>query len=139
MPSLHRFLLIALIVLLPMANPVKAADAGIASVIESQLNAFRSDDIAGAYSHAAPNIRQMFPTAEIFGTMVERGYAAIRRPSQWAMGRSREVAGNSVFQEVLLTGPDGKSWRAVYQMERQPDGKWLISGVSMKEADLPSI
>ena len=62
MPSLHRFLLIALIVLLPMANPVKAADAGIASVIESQLNAFRSDDIAGAYSHAAPNIRQMFPT-----------------------------------------------------------------------------
>ena len=139
MVALTRRIVLAGMVSMAWAPALHAADPGIETVIGSQLEAFKADDAEGAYARAAPNIRRMFPTKDVFISMVERGYMAIRRPSQWAFGRSREVSATSTLQEVIVTGPDGKSWRAIYQMEKQPDGSWLIAGVSLKEADLPSI
>ncbi len=34
-----------------------------------------------------------------------------------------------VVQEVLISGPDGKDWTALYQVVKQPDGSYKINGV----------
>ncbi|MGE4253480.1 MAG: DUF4864 domain-containing protein, partial [Parvibaculaceae bacterium] len=41
-------------------------------IITGQLDAFNADDGAGAYEFAAPSIRRMFPTPEIFLSMVKK-------------------------------------------------------------------
>ena len=53
---------------------IKAAQ----TTIDSQLKAFLADDGAAAYSYAAPNIRELFPTADIFMGMVTNGYAPVQ-------------------------------------------------------------
>jgi hypothetical protein len=40
-----------------------------------------------------------------------------------------------VTQHVLVTGPDGKSYEAVYTLERQPDGVFRITGVSLRASN----
>jgi len=34
-------------------------------------------------------------------------------------------------QEVVLIGPNGQEWLALYAMEQQPDGSWKIAGVRL--------
>ena len=74
--------------LLLLAGPARAQDAAVTpadrdairSVITTQLDAFRRADAPGAYAEAAPGIRQLFPTPEIFLDMVRRGYPPVYRP-----------------------------------------------------------
>ena len=115
-----------------------AAFAGDAEVraaqgtIEAQLNAFQADDGALAYSYAAPDIKRIFPTVDIFMGMVESGYQPVRNPRNFAFGKVEEMGGNSIVQQVLLTGPDGKDYEALYTLELQPDGVYRITGVSLR-------
>ena len=44
-------------------------------IITAQISAFRADDGPTAYSFAAPVVRNIFPTPEIFMSMVKRGYS----------------------------------------------------------------
>jgi hypothetical protein len=44
------------------------------------------------------------------------------------------MSSTKVAQEVLLVGPDGKDYVALYTLELQPDGVYRITGVSLKEA-----
>ena len=39
-----------------------------------------------------------------------------------------------MLQRVQLTGPDGKDYEALYSVQRQPDGTYLINGVSLRAA-----
>ena len=100
------------------------------SVIEDQLDAFKTRDLERAYSHAAPGIRAMFPSVEQFSSMVERGYGAIFRHESYVFGRNRQEAGE-MFHEVIITDDAGKQWQAVYSLQRQEDGSWRITGVKM--------
>ncbi|WP_165784543.1 DUF4864 domain-containing protein [Zhengella mangrovi] len=125
-----------------LATPLSAQETpdmtGAQSAIKGQLEAFLADDAKGAYAYAAPNIKRLFPTVERFMSMVEQGYQPVRRPSSYSFGQSIPMAGDTVLQEVLLVDGDGKGWKAIYRMQRQPDGTWKIAGVSLKAADLPT-
>ena len=108
-----------------VAGPDQAA---IQSVIESQLAAFQRDDGSKAFSYASPGIRGRFGNAENFMAMVQQGYSAVYRPSEVDFLEARSYSG-SIAQAVRFVGPDGRTVIAIYMMERQADGEWLIDGV----------
>ena len=103
-------------------------------IISSQIEAFRADDGARAYSFAAPSIRSKFQTSEIFMTMVRRGYPPVYRPRSVKFGAVTGELGGPT-QKVHLIGPGGAAWTALYGMQRQPDGSWKISGVVLVRED----
>lgn len=102
-------------------------------IIQSQIDAFLKDDAKTAYSFASPSIRGKFPNEDAFFDMVRKGYAPVYRPGNFAFGRSK-VEGDMVVQEVLISGPDGTDWTALYQLLKQPDGSYKINGVHMVHA-----
>ncbi|EKF17565.1 DUF4864 domain-containing protein [Nitratireductor pacificus] len=108
---------------------IRAAQA----TIRAQLEAFRAGDNERAYSYAAPSIKRMFPTLERFMGMVTGSYQPVYRPRDYAFGAAREPNGTTVMQRVLTTGTDGKNYEALYTLERQADGTYRITGVSLRE------
>jgi len=130
-----RIAALVAIILLFLPGPGRAAEtlsdadrAAIHQVIQSQIDAFKRDDGAAAYAFASPLIQQKFGTAEHFMTMVRTAYPAVYRPKAVEF---RELASSDdmgVMQKVFFVGPDGAGVLAFYQMERQPDGSWKISG-----------
>ena len=110
---------------------IKAAQ----STIDSQLKAFMADDGAAAYSYAAPNIHRMFPTPEAFMGLVTKGYAPVRKPQSYAFGKSEQMGTSRIVQQLLVVGPDGKDYEAVYTLELQPDGVWRITGCSLRASN----
>ncbi|MBB4187373.1 hypothetical protein GGE07_004038 [Sinorhizobium terangae] len=100
------------------------------SIIRAQIKAFLEDDAETAYSFASPAIRTKFPDKITFFDMVKRSYQHLYRPGNFAFGRSK-VVGEEVFQEVLISGSDGKDWTAIYDLVHQPDGSYKINGVMM--------
>lgn len=110
---------------------IKAAQ----SVIDTQIKAFLADDGALAYSFAAPNIKRIFPTADVFMDMVTNGYAPVRRPKSYAFGKSQETGPTSIIQQVMIVGPDGKDYEAVYTLELQADGSYRITGCSLRASN----
>jgi len=137
-----RFIFIlaaSLLAVLAAFAPARADDAASArDVIESQINAFLSDDMDAAYSFAAPAIKQLYPDQSRFFDMVKRGYEPVYRPGNFAFGRSKAAAdGAGIVQEVIIQGPDGQDWTALYSLERQPDGTLKINGVQMFKSAAP--
>jgi hypothetical protein len=110
---------------------IKAAQG----TIEAQLRAFQAGDGELAYSYAAPNIKTIFPTVETFMGMVESGYQPVRNPSNFSFGKVQEMSSTSIVQQVIILGPDGKDYEAVYTLELQPDGTYRITGVSLKASN----
>lgn len=130
-----NIVLASVFALLTAASPARSGEAEIGaaqSVIDSQLRAFLSDDVAKAYSFAAPNIKRIFPTVDNFMAMVKQGYRPVHRPRRYSFGRSREISPGAIAQEVLIVGPAGKNWVAVYTLQKQPNGDFRITGVSLK-------
>ncbi|PZM11340.1 DUF4864 domain-containing protein [Rhizobium tubonense] len=114
--------------------PARAADAlrTTQAMIQQQIQAFLHDDAAAAYSFAAPGIKAMFPDKDAFFAMVKKSYEPVYHPGNYAFGRSKSVDdGATIYQEVLITGSDGKDWSAIYQVTRQPDGSYKINGVQI--------
>jgi hypothetical protein len=109
---------------------IKAAQ----SSIEAQIRAFLAGENETAYSYAAPNIRRIFPTVEQFMAMVKNGYQPVWKPQNFAFGDAMEMSQTSIIQKVLVTGPDGKNYEAVYTLEMQEDGTFRITGVSLRGA-----
>ncbi|MGD9479084.1 UNVERIFIED_ORG: DUF4864 domain-containing protein [Roseateles sp. XES5] len=105
----------------------------VRGIIQNQIAAFLNDDAEAAYSFASPTIRGKFPTQDAFFDMVKKGYGPVYRPGNFAFGRSK-IDGGTVMQEVLISGPDGKDWTALYQVVQQPDGSYKINGVYMVRA-----
>ncbi|GLS38048.1 DUF4864 domain-containing protein [Mesorhizobium tianshanense] len=118
-----------------LASPAFAGDAEVKAAqatIDSQLKAFIADDGAAAYSYAAPNVKQIFPTVDTFMNMVTNGYPPVRKPRTYAFGKVQEMSPTSIIQQVLIVGPDGKDYEAVYTLEQQPDGSFRITGCSLR-------
>jgi len=108
------------------------------SSVDAQLRAFQAGDHKLAYSYAAPNIQRIFPTVEAFMGMVNNGYMPVAKPKSFAFGKVEELAAGAIVQQVLIVGPDGKDYEAVYTLERQMDGSFKITGVSLRAANTVS-
>ena len=125
-----------------IATPAISGDAEVSSAqstIDRQLKAFQANDGATAYSYAAPNIKRMFPTVEAFMGLVTKGYAPVRNPRSYSFGKVEEMSPTSIVQQVILVGPDGKTYEAVYTLEMQPDGTHLITGCSLRASNALTI
>lgn len=110
---------------------IKAAQGAI----DGQLKAFSRGDNAAAYSFAAPNVKRIFPTVDAFMGMVTSAYQPVHKPRNYAFGKVEEMNATSVVQQVLIVGPDGKDYEAVYTLELQPDGMYRITGVSLRASN----
>ncbi len=124
---------------IPTALPAAADPAAVKEIITRQLAAFRAGDAEAAYALAAPQIKQMFPSAERFITMVRRGYPAVYDAGAPVFLRGKEIDTTHFAQEVALTDSDGQAWTALYTLALQDDGSWQISGCYLKKADGQSI
>lgn len=108
----------------------KADQAAIRAVVGEQLDAFKHDDAAHAFSLATDGIRAQFGTPEVFMDMVRKGYAVVYRP-QSVHFNPPEIVDGRVIQPVRMTDADGRTWMALYPMQRQPDGNWRIDGCQL--------
>ncbi|SES47338.1 DUF4864 domain-containing protein [Rhizobium sp. NFR03] len=132
---------VGIVAALLLSSPTRAAEPvdTARSIIGQQIEAFLNDDAAAAYSFASPQIKGLFPSEEQFFEMVKRGYRPVYRPGNFAFGRSK-MDGTTVVQEVLISGPNGKDWTALYSLTLQPDGSYKINGVHMlQQAPGPEI
>ena len=126
-----RRLLSAAVFTLLATLPLQANEAGLAqAVIGGQIDSFKAQRHGEAFSNAAPGIRLMFRNETNFIRMVKKGYMPIYGARDYRFGRTR-VDGATLYQEVLLTGPNGRSWVALYTMARAKDGSWKIAGVRL--------
>lgn len=112
--------------------PTQLRSAG-QTTINGQFNAFRAREHEQAFSFAAPQLQKIFGDTNRFIGMVKQGYSAIYDARQWSFGRSRMKDG-ALYQEVLLEGPQGKNWKALYTLRKQEDGTWKIGGVRLVPA-----
>ena len=131
-----RKFVLCLMVELMMAMSSYAEDnlATARALIEDQVVAFLNDDVDSAYSFTTPGVQKIFSEPQRFFDMVKRNYAPVYRPGNYAFGRAlSETDGATIAQELLITGPKGKNWRAVYVLERQDDGNYRINGVRLSK------
>ena len=105
----------------------------VRTVIQAQLNAFRRDDAALAFSYAAPGIRATFGSAENFMEMVRAQYPVVYRPASVEF-ESLLLSEGEVVQAVRFTDARGQAWQALYPMQRQADGTWRIGGCYLQRA-----
>ena len=121
----------ALTASLSLQAQVRSDDASeIRAVIEAQLDAFRADDAARAFSYAAPGIQALFGTPAKFLAMVQSEYPVVYRPESVAFLTVQDIDGQ-VSQVVQMTDGAGALWMAVYTLERQADRSWRISGCAV--------
>ena len=129
-----RAVVMLVALLFALAAPAYADDVATAQgVIRAQEQAFSRDDAAAAYSHAAPEIRQIFPEADVFMKMVQQGYAPVYRHKSFEFGEARAADGR-IAQRVHIVDDNGEVWEALYTLEQQPDGSLKITGCSLLKA-----
>ena len=140
--STVRLLSITLVVvaLLLSATPARAqslTDADkmhIRDIVEAQLNAFKADDAALAYSFASPAIQAKAGSPTAFMAMVRSSYEPVYRPRA-VFFQNITMMNGVPAQRVLLMDQNGAPVLAVYPMERQPDGSWRINGCMLYKGD----
>ena len=125
-------LIASLLTAVLMALPAGAQEAPIQNTIQSQIDAFRADDFARAFSYASPTIKGIFGTADNFGRMVQQGYPMVHRPREVTMLDLREVAG-ALWQKVRVVDAQGRTHILDYQMIETADG-WQINAVQLLPA-----
>ena len=110
------------------ANEVSAGDRrAVRAVVEAQLKALAADDSAQAFAYASPAIQKQFRDAAAFMTMVRRAYPMVIRPAATSFFVPEAGAG-VILQRIQFRDRDGKLWRALYELQRQPDQSWRING-----------
>ncbi|RTM10546.1 MAG: DUF4864 domain-containing protein, partial [Hyphomicrobiales bacterium] len=50
----------------------------------------------------------------------------------YSFGKVEQTGPGSIIQQVLIVGPDGKDYEAVYTLQQQPDGSFKITGCSLR-------
>jgi hypothetical protein len=127
-------LALLLILLFAFVMPARADDTAAAQgVISAQEQAFGRDDAVTAYSYAAPAIRERFPGADTFMSMVRNAYTPVYRHRSFEFGETR-IEGDWIAQRVHIVDANGEMWEALYTLEREPDGSFKITGCSLLKA-----
>lgn len=112
------------------ASDVRAVRA----VVEAQLKALAADSPAQAFFYASPAIKSQFHDAAAFAEMVRRSYPMLIRPASISFFRPVPSDG-AIIQAVQFRDRDGNFWRAVYEMQLQPDMSWRINGCAVAPDD----
>jgi len=99
----------------------------IRKVISDQLQALKAGDGAKAMTFAVPGIQAQFGTPENFLRMVRTGYAPLLNARYTLFLEGAVVEGVTV-QPLRLVLPDNTVLVALYQMQRQANGRWRIAG-----------
>ncbi len=124
-----RRLLLAVSLSAGLASGTFAQSDEIEANISAQIQAFKADDFATAFTFASPNIQRLFGDPENFGIMVRRGYPMVWRPADVRFLELREISG-ALWQKVMITDGDGRVHLLDYQMIQQENG-WKINGVQL--------
>ena len=132
------FALAAALSVLPLAAHADSADRAVQTTIDGQIEAFLAGDNERAYSFAAPSVKRFFPNPDAFVGMVKAGYEPVYAPRNYSFGRFGE-RGDSAFQEVLVTGPKGREWIAVYTLRKQGNGDYLITSCQIAPSNAQPI
>lgn len=130
MRTFHPMRILLLAFLLIGMSPARAADdtAAAQAIIQSQVEAFKRDDAAGAYALASPLIHELFPQADLFMGMVQTGYPPVYRHKRFEFGAATISPEGKIMQRVGIVDTDDVAWEALYTLERQDDGSLKISG-----------
>jgi hypothetical protein len=129
---MRRLFALLIALSLPLTAAAQSAEPSnppIRATIQSQIDAMAADDFAAAFSHAAPNIKGMFGTADRFEMMVRQGYPMVVAPREVRMLELRTVAGN-LWQRVLMVDGAGATHLLDYMMVQTPEG-WQIGAVQL--------
>ena len=115
------------------ATPLNQAEAdAVRLVVVTQLQAFADDDADSAFATATPGVRERIGNPLHFLAMVRGNYPMVYRPASVSFLKPEEDQG-TVLQMVTITDGDDKSWIALFELERQPDASWRISGCMVAE------
>ena len=127
-------LLTAFQMLMPLhAEPLSTKDEkAVQTVVQSQLAAFAKDDGDKAFSYATPELRKSIGSSAAFMSMVKNGYPVVYRPAAVVFLKAESVD-TDVIQKVQMQDASGASWLAVYNLQRQKDNSWRISGCVVVE------
>ena len=98
----------------------------VKKTVQGQLAAFAADDAKLAFSFAAPGIQKLFKTPDNFMSMVQQAYPVVYRPANILFLKAK-VLDSVAVQPVRLWDQVGDVWLAAYDLERQADGRWLIT------------
>ena len=130
-----RVLAVLVAVLAGSTLPLAAEEnlAAGQTIIRSQEEAFSRDDAAAAYTFAAPGIKSVFQTPDIFMSMVRNGYAPVYRHRSFEFGEVKTYEGK-IYQQVHIIDANGDAWEALYTLEPQADGTFKISACVLKKA-----
>jgi hypothetical protein len=110
----------------PSSDAVKQELTG---VIESQLAAFRTNDYAKAFTHAAEGIKSMFDL-KAFESMVRNGYPVIANSKSATFGVILDD-GNQAVVNVTVKGADARGTTVNYQyLLIREKREWKINGVA---------
>ncbi len=132
---LRSVILSALLLTPAPAMAVDEADRAAArAVIARQVEAFGRDDAETAFAQAAPGIRNLFPTPEVFIGMVRTNYRPVYRHRSFVFGAAQDGGETTLSQPVAIQDAYGVDWTAEYSLERQPDGQWRISGCRLAKS-----
>lgn len=106
-----------------------AQQAEIKGTINSQLEAFKSDDFDEAFKFASPRLQKLFQNPQNFRRMVTEGYPMVWRPAEVRYLEMREAQG-AFWQKVQITDAKGFTHLLLYRMEETEQG-WRIAGVQV--------
>ena len=67
--------------------------------------------------------------------MVKQGYQPVYRPAVVEFREIHELDGVGPVQSVYFEGQDGEAVMALYPMEQQTDGTWLVGGCQLVRSD----
>jgi hypothetical protein len=117
-----------------LAGPAGASDAQtsaeVRALISRQLDAFDRDDAPGAYALVSPGLKMTFTDPDTFMSLVRDHYAPVYRRREVDFGEAK-VDGDTIAITATLVDGDNHVWTALYTLERQPDGKWLINSCKL--------
>lgn len=102
----------------------------IEQTIRKQLDAFGRDDADVAFGFATPDIRRMFGSSDNFLEMVRDHYEPVYRAGGVQFGRL-ELVDRQWVQTVRIVDQEGRVWRALFTMKRQPDKSWKVGGCQL--------
>ncbi len=125
---MRRFLL-AVSLSVGLGSGAFAQNAEIEANISAQIQAFKADDFATAFTFASPSIQRLFQNPDNFGAMVRNGYPMVWRPADIRFLELREIAG-ALWQKVMITDANGRVYILDYQMIPL-EGGWKINGVQL--------
>ena len=112
------------------ADVPEAQAAQARAVVQAQLDAFAADDARKAFLLASPSARKHLGSPDNFINLVRKSYAVVYRPASVAFLKPQLMDGVLVLG-VQMTDAQGAAWLATYQLERQPNGSFLIGGCEL--------